>query len=78
MNIRECKQCHKMVDFDEPWCDHETMEESAWLDIDRRTRAAAVELVVNDAVEQAAVDLAYEAAKDVTKMFKDTLDHDDN
>lgn len=37
-NIRKCKFCGKEVDFDEPWCDHETMEESGWLDIrDRLT-----------------------------------------
>jgi hypothetical protein len=58
MNIRECRQCHRMVDFDEPWCDHETMEESAWIDI--RERAAAFgrdAAVIDDIVEQAAKDL---------------------
>lgn len=33
MNIRPCKQCGKEVDFDEPYCAHETMEESAWLNM---------------------------------------------
>jgi hypothetical protein len=28
--IRPCKICGKIVDFDDPWCEHETMEESAW------------------------------------------------
>lgn len=31
--IRTCRLCGKQIDFDVPWCDHETMEESAWLDI---------------------------------------------
>ena len=53
MNIRECKLCHKMVDFDAPWCDHETMEESAWLDIHERIAAS----VIDKAVEEAAKDL---------------------
>lgn len=40
--IRPCKLCGKAVDFSEPWCDHETMEESAWLDIlDHHTVKAA-------------------------------------
>lgn len=32
-NIRKCKMCGKEVDFSEPWCAHETMEESAWLNM---------------------------------------------
>jgi hypothetical protein len=42
-----------MVDFDEPYCDHETMEESAWLDIRERIGNA----MVDEAVEIAAKDL---------------------
>jgi hypothetical protein len=42
-----------MVDFDEPWCDHETMEESAWRDINSRIQSS----VVDAAVEQAAKEL---------------------
>ena len=53
MNIRECRQCHKMVDFDEPWCDHETMEESAWLDI----KECMLNAVVDELVRKAAKDL---------------------
>ena len=53
MNIRKCKQCGRMVDFDEPWCDHETMEESAWLDINERFRNS----VIDEVVEKAAKDL---------------------
>lgn len=37
MNIRTCKMCGKQVDFDEPYCDHETMEESGLLDIRDRS-----------------------------------------
>jgi hypothetical protein len=57
MNVRECRQCHRMVDFDEPWCDHETMEESAWRDISGRIAKAAYDKVIDDAVRQAAKDL---------------------
>ena len=49
-----------MVDFDEPWCDHETMEESAWLDIRERLRAAAIDKTIDDLVHQAALDLQKE------------------
>lgn len=52
-NIRECKFCGKLIDFDQPWCDHETMEESAWLDIRKRLR----NVVIDKVVEQAAKDL---------------------
>ena len=31
--VRPCKICSKIVDFSAPDCDHETMEESAWLDM---------------------------------------------
>jgi len=51
--IRPCKLCGKEVDFDEPWCDHETMEESAWLDIRERTMNA----IVDEAVEIVAKEL---------------------
>ena len=63
---RKCKLRGKEVDFSEPWCDHETMEESAWLDIQSRQRQAAVEEVANDAVEQAAVELGASAGKFLT------------
>lgn len=55
--IRECKSCHKMVDFSEPWCDHETMEESAWLDIHERMVATATTQVLDEIVYKAAQDL---------------------
>lgn len=32
-HVRLCKMCGKMVDFNSPWCEHETMEESAWLNL---------------------------------------------
>ncbi len=57
MNIRKCKQCGKMIDFDEPWCDHETMEESAWRDIDNRIYETALNQIITDLVHQAARDL---------------------
>ncbi len=53
MNVRKCRQCGRMVDFDEPYCDHETMEESAWLDIKQRIGNA----MIDDTVEIAAKDL---------------------
>ena len=73
MNIRKCKQCGKMVDFDEPWCDHETMEESAWLNIPRNAVVAAVfDIVMNDAVAQAAKELGTQAGKYLSeKLAKD-------
>ncbi len=46
-----------MIDFDEPWCDHETMEESAWRDIDNRIYETALNQVITDLVHQAARDL---------------------
>jgi hypothetical protein len=46
-----------MVDFDEPWCAHETMEESAWIDFNTRAYNAALEKVIDDVVHQAAKDL---------------------
>lgn len=55
--IRPCKQCGRVVDFSEPWCDHETMEESAWIDIRHRQLDAAVAKVIDNAVEGAAKDL---------------------
>lgn len=57
MNIRKCRQCGQMVDFDEEWCDHETMEESAWRDINKRIYDAAVIQVVDEVVHDAAKEL---------------------
>jgi len=48
--IRKCKFCGKDVDFSEPWCDHETMEESAWLDIRSRMQKDAFDRVVDEVV----------------------------
>jgi len=73
-NIRQCRQCGKMVDFDEPWCDHETMEESAWLDIQSRQQTAAVEIVIDGLVEQAAVELGFQAGKDFAEKTRAALD----
>lgn len=62
-NIRPCRQCGKMVDFNEPWCDHETMEESAWLDIKERQKTTIldkdVEDVIDDLVHKAALELGH-------------------
>ena len=84
MNIRECKQCHKMVDFDEPWCDHETMEESAWLDIAERQKAvhqhnaevtaALFDKEVDKVVQRAAEELGFQAGKDIAKLNRETFD----
>ncbi len=63
-NIRECNICHKQVDFDEPWCDHETMEESAWLDIKSR-------IVIDDAVYHAALDMSYTGGQNLRKLMLD-------
>lgn len=57
MNIRKCRQCGQMIDFDEPWCDHETMEESAWQDINKR--------IYNAALNQTIDELVYKAAKEL-------------
>lgn len=64
MNIRLCNQCGKMVDFDEPWCDHETMEESAWLNIPKAAiLACAYAEIIDDAVHRAATELGISAGK---------------
>jgi hypothetical protein len=54
---RPCKFCGKEVDFSEPWCDHETMEESAWIDIHQRIVRDAQNMVIDELVKQAAKDL---------------------
>ena len=81
MNIRECKQCHRMVDFDEPWCDHETMEESAWLDIMERVKIngkRSIELyysgALDEIIHQVAKELGMSAGKDIVKLRKETFD----
>lgn len=58
--IRACRQCGRMVDFDEPWCDHETMEESAWIDIVSRQ---AEDVTLTAAIEAAAKELKKELDK---------------
>jgi predicted hydrocarbon binding protein len=73
MNIRECRQCHRMVDFDEPWCDHETMEESAWRDINSRIGAAAFDKVVDDEVGKAAIELGHSAGKFINDKIREDL-----
>jgi len=40
------------VDFDEPWCGHETMEESAWLDINKRIQNEVVDRAVDIAAKE--------------------------
>jgi hypothetical protein len=68
--IRPCKLCGKAVDFSEPWCDHETMEESGWLDIlDRRTVETAQAVIdAKDAplTPQEVEDLAIQIIIDAT------------
>jgi hypothetical protein len=59
VNIRKCNLCGRMIDFDKPWCDHETMEESAWIDINLRCASAIA----------AAAEIALEAA--ITEIVKD-------
>lgn len=63
MNIRQCKLCEKMVDFDEPWCDHETMEESAWLNMPKSRSAKLPEAVYDSEVEKAAKELGHKAGE---------------
>jgi hypothetical protein len=70
MNVRECRQCHQMVDFDEPWCDHETMEESAWRDIQSRRDAAMIDTIMDDAVERAVKELGFAAGKALSDKIK--------
>jgi hypothetical protein len=79
VNIRECNQCHKMVDFDEPWCDHETMEESAWRDIQARglafgVDAALIDELVDNEVNRAAKKLGLSAGKAIGDKIKEDLD----
>lgn len=52
--LRQCRNCGKMYDPAEPWTDHDTMEESAWKDIQHRM---AIDSVIDSAVEQAAREL---------------------
>jgi len=52
MNIRICKQCGKEVDFDEPWCDHETMEESAWLNMPQFSIHTIIDRDIRQMVEE--------------------------
>lgn len=73
MNIRACRECGKMVDFDEPWCDHETMEESGLRNIPRAAiLASAYAQVVDDAVHKVAAELGFSAGKVIKeKMISD-------
>jgi hypothetical protein len=74
-NLRNCRQCGKMVDFDEPWCDHETMEESAWIDIFQRGIAFGKDAdAIDRIVEQAAAEMGVAAAKFMTDGLKEDLD----
>ena len=82
MNVRKCRQCGKMVDFDEPWCDHETMEESAWLDLAKRLPWAAnsgpatmSNAVVDEIVEQAAEELGMQAGETWKEQMRTELDN---
>ena len=69
--IRECKLCHKQVDFSESWCDHETMEESGWLDIQSRMgKATAIVEFSDDFIEQLAIDLGKAAAKEFDARYR--------
>lgn len=52
MNLRVCKQCGKTVDFDDPWCEHETMEESAWIDIRERVRNTLIDDMLKKVVKE--------------------------
>lgn len=52
MNKRICKLCGKVVDFDEPWCDHETMEESALLNIRERMTNNLIDIAVEIAAKE--------------------------
>lgn len=73
-NIRVCRQCGKEVDFDEPYCDHETMEESAILDMNRRTQQV-YNMVVDNIVEQTARELGFKAGEDMAKLREKQLDN---
>ena len=78
MNIRVCKMCGKEVDFDEPWCAHETMEESAWLAIDRKqgpltpkeVHDLAFQIIIDEAVEESAKELGWQAGNAVAEQMK--------
>jgi hypothetical protein len=62
---RPCNLCGKEVDFSEPWCDHETMEESAWLDIQSRMIRRAEAEVIDDVVGKTAQELGKRAGEDL-------------
>lgn len=65
--IRACKLCGRSVDFSAPWCDHETMEESAWLNMPRMKHLEISEEIIDSAIAVVAVELGYRAAE----MFKE-------
>lgn len=72
--IRPCKQCGKVVDFSDPYCEHEIMEESAWRDILKRQKAAAESIVIDEQIKKAAEELGYRAAEDFRKMIQRVYD----
>ena len=82
MDIRKCRMCSKEVDFDEPYCDHETMEESGWLNIPKAIKQRyaedlyerATDKVVDDLVEKVAAELGRQAGIDISKKIKDLED----
>lgn len=82
MNMRECSLCHKMIDFDEPYCAHESMEESAWLDIKERREKLIADLrnpeseaykisIIDPIVHAAAVELGLRAAEVFREQVKE-------
>jgi len=76
VNIRTCKLCGKEVDFDEPWCDHETMEESGLLDMRSRIKAT-VEVINNEIdkiVHEAAKELGWQASETWKEQMREELD----
>jgi hypothetical protein len=75
MNIRPCKECGKMVDFDEPWCDHETMEESGLRNFPQAAIvASAYAQIIDDAVDKAAIELGVSAGKAIKEKIVSDLE----
>jgi hypothetical protein len=80
VNIRTCKLCGREVDFDEPYCAHETMEESAWLNMpkavvieDPRIPLQHFNDAVDEMVHQAAKELGWQAGETQKQQLREAF-----
>jgi len=64
--------CGKEVDFDEPWCDHETMEESAWLDMQTRLGPKPFQPMppASNEIERMAEEVGFQTARNIDEMLR--------